>query len=293
MGTAPSATLLIFLSTLSLRRATACLRHLTGSTSISIHALLAESDFRTYGDVVQGIEFLSTLSLRRATIGPAPALQPQTFLSTLSLRRATQDNLGLTGTTAISIHALLAESDSPSATSRAAPGDFYPRSPCGERPQGSADAASKSAISIHALLAESDDIKPTSVLTLVQFLSTLSLRRATISGGSNFPANKKFLSTLSLRRATISAIAYPPKNSNFYPRSPCGERHLEVDRLQIIFDISIHALLAESDRVSLFAPGARDQFLSTLSLRRATYSSNGEPSPFAFLSTLSLRRATL
>ena len=151
----------------------------------------------------------------------------------------------------------------------------------------------KLAISIHALLAESDDIKPTSVLTLVQFLSTLSLRRATISGGSNFPANKKFLSTLSLRRATISAIAYPPKNSNFYPRSPCGERHLEVDRLQIIFDISIHALLAESDRVSLFAPGARDQFLSTLSLRRATYSSNGEPSPFAFLSTLSLRRATV
>ena len=122
-----------FLSTLSLRRATSIRSKLGSTISISIHALLAESDFRTYGDVVQGIEFLSTLSLRRATIGPAPALQPQTFLSTLSLRRATQDNLGLTGTTAISIHALLAESDSPSATSRAAPGDFYPRSPCGER----------------------------------------------------------------------------------------------------------------------------------------------------------------
>ena len=224
MGTAPSATLLIFLSTLSLRRATACLRHLTGSTSISIHALLAESDFRTYGDVVQGIEFLSTLSLRRATIGPAPALQPQTFLSTLSLRRATQDNLGLTGTTAISIHALLAESDSPSATSRAAPGDFYPRSPCGERPQGSADAASKSAISIHALLAESDDIKPTSVLTLVQFLSTLSLRRAT----------------------TLSRQAYSPW-CNFYPRSPCGERLYHPGCLNASRRISIHALLAESD----------------------------------------------
>ena len=59
------------------------------ATVISIHALLTESDFRTYGDVVQGIEFLSTLSLRRATDIGQNGIQGFLFLSTLSLRRAT------------------------------------------------------------------------------------------------------------------------------------------------------------------------------------------------------------
>ena len=59
------------------------------ATVISIHALLTESDFRTYGDVVQGIEFLSTLSLRRATCGRYISGLLWRFLSTLSLRRAT------------------------------------------------------------------------------------------------------------------------------------------------------------------------------------------------------------
>ena len=35
--------------------------------------------------------------------------------------------------------------------------------------------------------------------------------------------------------------------SNFYPRSPCGERHKTRDNIMIRPDISIHALLAESD----------------------------------------------
>ena len=80
---------LIFLSTLSLRRAT--LRVVDGSKSsiISIHALLAESDFF----LVFGVSFIYI------------------FLSTLSLRRATHyDNYNL-HCTEISIHALLAESD--------------------------------------------------------------------------------------------------------------------------------------------------------------------------------------
>ena len=60
------------------------------ATVISIHALLTESDFRTYGDVVQGIEFLSTLSLRRATLRLMSFWRSgRLFLSTLSLRRAT------------------------------------------------------------------------------------------------------------------------------------------------------------------------------------------------------------
>ena len=39
---------------------------------------------------------------------------------------------------AISIHALLAESDHVPSHNRGLRSNFYPRSPCGERPQGSA-----------------------------------------------------------------------------------------------------------------------------------------------------------
>ena len=103
----------------------------------------------------------------------------------------------------------------------------------------------------------------------VKFLSTLSLRRATRTGltcgggriisihallaesdKSIFKNNilcSLFLSTLSLRRATISFELVCGYYANFYPRSPCGERRQRAidghgDRV-----ISIHALLAESD----------------------------------------------
>ena len=56
------------------------------------------------------------------------------FLSTLSLRRATRQTPG----------------------EMVCGQNFYPRSPCGERPAEIAQAAARLAISIHALLAESD-----------------------------------------------------------------------------------------------------------------------------------------
>ena len=101
---------------------------------------------------------------------------------------------------AISIHALLAESDcissiinnvidnfyprSPCGERRIKPifgkidTNFYPRSPCGERPDTLTDDVSTGGISIHALLAESDTFGST----------------------------------------RMASGAY------FYPRSPCGER---------------------------------------------------------------------
>ena len=39
--------------------------------------------------------------------------------------------------------------------------------------------------------------------------------------------------------------------SNFYPRSPCGERLRVMDGSKSSIEISIHALLAESDRLGL------------------------------------------
>ena len=100
--------------------------------------------------------FLSTLSLRRATINQKKNQPGKSFLSTLSLRRATLYLDNKTTQLAISIHALLAESDlltritgfsagvflstlSLRRATRVLDGskssieDFYPRSPCGER----------------------------------------------------------------------------------------------------------------------------------------------------------------
>ena len=57
---------------------------------------------------------------------------------------------------AISIHALLAESDSEYANVKTLLFDFYPRSPCGERPTSFGPIKMAAFISIHALLAESD-----------------------------------------------------------------------------------------------------------------------------------------
>ena len=130
--------LIIFLSTLSLRRATQIKQTCRAGTSISIHALLAESDER-------GREFLQELShfyprspcgerlcilhhLQRQLFISIHALLAESdfhfsifdfldlsFLSTLSLRRATL----------MLIYTITAEDY------------FYPRSPCGERPDKS------------------------------------------------------------------------------------------------------------------------------------------------------------
>ena len=125
-------------------------------TGISIHALLAESDRPQPPQGESSIKFLSTLSLRRATA---------------VIRRAVWAYF-------ISIHALLAESDCYSLRHSAQDRHFYPRSPCGERPDGSSGRQEEKQISIHALLAESDDEIPYQ-RQIDQFLSTLSLRRAT------------------------------------------------------------------------------------------------------------------
>ena len=80
--------------------------------------------------------------------------------------------------------------------------------------------------------------------------------------------------------------------SHFYPRSPCGERLFGSAWVQE-FPISIHALLAESDRPWACSVGFGCLFLSTLSLRRATAVQIIIVIMYAlFLSTLSLRRAT-
>ena len=260
-----------FQSTLSLRRATETLPAAIQTVIISIHALLAESDGPQGVSVTNATVFQSTLSLRRATLRRLAAQAPehpdfnprspcgerleiretdtpeQIFQSTLSLRRATSGDQRVLGIQGISIHALLAESDSSSsmrlvpsslfqstlslrratgadALYRGGNSNFNPRSPCGERPQA-----------------------------------------ATAPVGYIY----RFQSTLSLRRATSIRPSPEIQYADFNPRSPCGERlsittldgdpagfqsTLSLRRATTTLhvshgesQISIHALLAESD----------------------------------------------
>ena len=191
-----------FLSTLSLRRAT---------LFCFIGALSAI--------------FLSTLSLRRATSVPCVVSKRGKFLSTLSLRRATPVRQRPCFIHEISIHALLAESDSRQYRTGTRHRHFYPRSPCGERPDTQKGGAvwinfyprspcgerrggrirqpRRSRISIHALLAESD--------------CTSSHQRRSSAG-------------ISIHALLAESDDVPTKylklSADFYPRSPCGERRM-------------------------------------------------------------------
>ena len=131
----------------------------------------------------------------------------------------------------ISIHALLAESDTKPIPAVTRVANFYPRSPCGERHDQGANNQTEQQISIHALLAESDG-NPHDDTGRNRFLSTLSLRRATISRIKEAQDNG-FLSTLSLRRATRKKAQLAKGIPDFYPRSPCGERRMSIDNNRI------------------------------------------------------------
>ena len=170
----------IFLSTLSLRRATA--RRALGfvDPDISIHALLAESDAANSGPCNgRLLHFYPRSPCGERQLAKRGEELKGIFLSTLSLRRATS-SLSLTRWNRnISIHALLAESDPTRTPTGCVYMYFYPRSPCGERPPQKDFSYLPIEISIHALLAESDFFLVFGVSFICIFLSTLSLRRAT------------------------------------------------------------------------------------------------------------------
>ena len=105
---------------------------------------------------------------------------------------------------------------------------FNPRSPHGERREPVYRYAIRYGISIHALLTESD-------------LATLN---TPTSPGS-------FQSTLSSRRATCFSRQRFSFPTDFNPRSPHGERHGHFPRQRSSGDISIHALLTESDLAAI------------------------------------------
>ena len=145
------------------------------------------------------------------------------FLSTLSLRRATKMFFDYAHPSCISIHALLAESDSSFLDIDYYKTHFYPRSPCGERPQAAIRNTYRWQISIHALLAESDPAQAERPKRQRLFLSTLSLRRATRRWSKCSCAGRISIHALLAESDSTSERLFMPSHY-FYPRSPCGER---------------------------------------------------------------------
>ena len=145
------------------------------------------------------------------------------------------------------------------------------------------------------------------------FLSTLSLRRATVHA-HHIVHKDKFLSTLSLRRATACDTGRFRHDCDFYPRSPCGERHAHRHEKHRIIrflstlslrratarresrqqpaGISIHALLAESDNSAYGALDGASISIHALLAESDAYTMTTIICTALFLSTLSLRRAT-
>ena len=214
----------LFLSTLSLRRA----------TSRSQHSKSWQYYFYPRSPCGERLAVLVPIILKthnfypRSPCGERLGVVSQDcvdalFLSTLSLRRATRLQ----------------------SRTYQAKDDFYPRSPCGERQGVSTMDNGVTQISIHALLAESD---------LKQFVvgdvMGISIHALLAESDPITPGITHY-------------------QGHFYPRSPCGERHLTNYHFTLLFI-----------------------FLSTLSLRRATLTNYHFTLLFIFLSTLSLRRAT-
>ena len=190
--------------------------------------------------------FLSTLSLRRATAAFSQVVSAKLYFYP---RSPCGERLVMVGLLMCNLY-------------------FYPRSPCGERLQWEGMRSLSEVISIHALLAESDKDTLTDDVSTGGFLSTLSLRRATVYPGTWSGSILISIHAL-LAESDLRVIVSSILQTNFYPRSPCGERlaklyyfacpFLFLSTLSLrratttlnnifeLFPISIHALLAESD----------------------------------------------
>ena len=199
--------------------------HFKTQTHISIHALLAESDFKFFPCSTHNSYFYPRSPCGERRGKPA---QPQHCTHHFYPRSPCGERLYCMW---LLFQAIM---------------HFYPRSPCGERQKTSFGR-----------------------ISILTFLSTLSLRRATLcpthgqAGHVHFyprsPCGERrrvwvylarvsaFLSTLSLRRATPNSGEHCQGRGYFYPRSPCGERQQGTQLTVADVYISIHALLAESD----------------------------------------------
>ena len=146
----------------------------------------------------------------------------------------------------ISIHALLAESDSCFLHVQTSPHNFNPRSPCGERPSIFRTSVCPKNFNPRSPCGERPchrGLRPVPD----QFQSTLSLRRATDGNPQSVAVYGISIHALLAESDRIAWVIEQSGLTNFNPRSPHGERHIRGR-----------------------AAGSEDEFQSTLSSRRAT-----------------------
>ena len=153
----------VFLSTLSLRRAT-CQRELhRQDIPISIHALLAESD-----NSPRATMHTWKISIHALLAESDRGVNLFRFQTVISIHALLAESDPIQAPpykyNDISIHALLAESDESKQGRHYIGCNFYPRSPCGERRECQQERR-----------------------RMCQFLSTLSLRRATLPNAVGLP----------------------------------------------------------------------------------------------------------
>ena len=133
---------------------------------------------------------------------------PGIFLSTLSLRRATRVAMS---TMLVSIH-------------------FYPRSPCGERPEAFGQVSQMAKDFYPRSPCGERRFSPGTLDARKKFLSTLSLRRAT---GCRTSKTQSFM--ISIHALLAESDPQPAQLHSFqpyfYPRSPCGERQASSNTL--------------------------------------------------------------
>ena len=245
---------------------------------ISIHALLAESDHSWHPKPGRNLDFYprSPCGERQTSLvvigtncvisihallaesdirscGKTRLLLP--FLSTLSLRRATFQGPGfIRHGVDFYPRSPCGERPSPSISMRPIREYFYPRSPCGER-QGGLWMDGQWTKFLSTLSLRRATSLPPSATSCQVFLSTLSLRRATVRKNLKCPYLPISIHAL-LAESDVTTPAGTGSARDFYPRSPCGERrsgHPDTHRYDAI---SIHALLAESDSKSAQNSGA-------------------------------------
>ena len=170
----------------------------------------------------------------------------QLFLSTLSLRRATFC-CAVSTTIIPNFYPRSPCGERPPKHEVCRGGiNFYPRSPCGERPVRVVRTCWSPYFYPRSPCGErhgQDVLLPAAL----EFLSTLSLRRATIGGSTNQTHKINFYPRSPCGERLFGNEAMGAGNNNFYPRSPCGERPVQLHAVGAVMPISIHALLAESD----------------------------------------------
>ena len=192
----------------------------------------------------------------------------------------------------ISIHALLAESDNRSPVIGSHYSNFYPRSPCGERPSG-----------VESCSNCSSNFYPRSPCGERRF-HYFDLSGVWYDFYPRSPCGERllgnvvagllmlFLSTLSLRRATLVLVFTICLPRDFYPRSPCGERHKQTAYFFLSDDFYPRSPCGERQPRKGQSSGTGIYFYPRSPCGERRHQKKHKDGTQQFLSTLSLRRAT-